>query len=332
MWVSVLTIVLAGAAAFWVFLDPGNRGLGSKDPLANRALMWAIGVFLGLPFVLPLYLLHGRPPGSLAPCPHCRRPTLAQRAYCLHCGVPKDFEPPPLRWGIGEVVGMTVIFSITLPLLAGLVGALPTSGLRPLSAYVLVQNGSFVLLSLYVVQRRYRLPPDALGWRWVAWRRDLLLGLCFGAVAIGLSLLAEEAAVRGIGFFLGYDRASEIARSEHARDPIFALLALPLSPLGLAWLFLLLLVVVPAGEETFFRGLLFGGLCARWRSHVAVWASALFFALVHQQVVHFFPVLVLGGVLGYLREYTGGLVAPIVVHALNNAVAILSAVLLHRPF
>jgi membrane protease YdiL (CAAX protease family) len=332
LWVPVLTIILAGSAAVWVFLDAGNRGLGSRDPLTNRALLWAMGVFVALPFALPLYLLRGRPPGSLARCPQCRRLTLAHRAYCLHCGSPRDFEPPPHTWGFGELVGMTVMFAITFPLLAGSVGALPTSGLLPLSAYVLVQNGSFVLLSLYVVQRRYRLPPGALGWRWVAWQRDLLLGLCIGAVAIGLSLLAEEAAVRGIGFFLGTDRASEIARSEHARDPLLTLLTRPLSPLELTWLFLLLLVVVPAGEETFFRGLLFGGLRARWRSHVAVWASALFFALVHQQVVHFFPVLVLGGVLGYLREHTGGLVAPIAVHALNNAVAILSAVLLHRPF
>lgn len=332
LWGSLAVIVLSGIASLWVLLDAGNRGLGSRNPLANRALLWAIGVFLALPIILPLYLLWGRPVGVLAPCPSCNRPTLAHRAYCLHCGFPRDFEPPPRAWGIGEIVGITAMFSMTLPLLAGMAGTLPASGLLPLSAYVVVQNAFFVFLSLHVVQRRYRLTPDVLGWRWSSWQRDLLLGVCIGAMALGLSILAEEAVIRGIGLFLERERVLEMAQSEHSRDPILTLLTRPVSYIELIWLFLLLLVVVPMGEETFFRGLVFGWLRARWDRHVAVWASALFFALVHQQIVHFLPVLVLGGILGYLREFTRGLLSPMAVHALNNAVVILSVYLFHRPF
>jgi membrane protease YdiL (CAAX protease family) len=81
---------------------------------------------------------------------------------------------------------------------------------------------------------------------------------------------------------------------------------------------------VPIGEEVFFRGFIFSTL-RRWGWAWAVTLSSLLFAAVHLQVVHFFPILLLGVVLAVLYQRTGSLVASIAVHGVNNLIAALAS-------
>lgn len=80
------------------------------------------------------------------------------------------------------------------------------------------------------------------------------------------------------------------------------------------------MIVAPIAEEFFFRGLLqttmVNLLQVRW---VAIGFASIAFGAVHIGQPHVVPALIfLGVLLGYVYERTGGLLAPILIHALFN--------------
>jgi membrane protease YdiL (CAAX protease family) len=76
-------------------------------------------------------------------------------------------------------------------------------------------------------------------------------------------------------------------------------------------------------EEILFRGLIYGALERRLRVSGAILVSSLLFALVHLQVVYFIPIFCLGLVLGWARWKANSLGLPILIHVLNNGVALI---------
>jgi membrane protease YdiL (CAAX protease family) len=77
--------------------------------------------------------------------------------------------------------------------------------------------------------------------------------------------------------------------------------------------------LIPAvAEELLFRGVIQGGLSARFNPRIGIWASALLFALLHRSVLAFPQMLAIGMVLGGLRAFSGGLWLPIIFHAFYN--------------
>ncbi|MBL9087182.1 MAG: CPBP family intramembrane metalloprotease, partial [Planctomycetia bacterium] len=89
------------------------------------------------------------------------------------------------------------------------------------------------------------------------------------------------------------------------------------------------IVVAPVTEELLFRGAMFGSMRARLGSRAAALISSLIFAAVHQSLTALVPLLVLALVLCWVYERSGSLVAPIVVHMLNNASSLLPLFLVH---
>jgi tetratricopeptide (TPR) repeat protein len=87
--------------------------------------------------------------------------------------------------------------------------------------------------------------------------------------------------------------------------------------------FLSIVVVAPIVEEILFRGLIYGSLEKRLRVSGALVISSLLFALVHLQVVYFIPIFCLGMVLGWARGKANSLGLPIVLHILNNGLALI---------
>lgn len=88
-------------------------------------------------------------------------------------------------------------------------------------------------------------------------------------------------------------------------------------------------VAAPAAEEIFFRGFLQGRLRRGFGPCVAIVIASLAFASVHYNggILHPLGVLVLSLGCGYLRERTGSLWAPVLLHALNNSLVIASLVI-----
>jgi uncharacterized protein len=78
------------------------------------------------------------------------------------------------------------------------------------------------------------------------------------------------------------------------------------------------------GEELIFRGILVR-LFREWTGnmHLAVFIPAFLFSAFHLQFYGFFGRLFLGLLLGYLFVWSGSLYVPVIVHFLNNAIAVI---------
>ncbi len=236
------------------------------------------------------------------------------------------FYPADRRgiWGPLEMAGITVLFMLTLPLAATMVGIDLPLTLRNLSVVTIVQNVALVGLPAYVAMVRYRLPPASLGLRTDQWPRWSVLGAAAAAIAVPLATVSENLAVYLIGLVEGPVQAAARAAAEHLDDPLQPVMDTLSGIAPTVWLLILLVVVVPIGEEIFFRGFVYGGLRNRWGVLVATLASAAFFSALHLQVVHALPIFILGLVLALVYERTHSLVPAMVVHALNNISAVVS--------
>jgi membrane protease YdiL (CAAX protease family) len=228
-------------------------------------------------------------------------------------------------WGPAEMVATSVLFVAALLLVGPVVGAADPLSLLSLSLLTIIQNVLFVGLPAFVALLRYRLPAASLGLRTLGWPRGVIVGAVVAAIATPLAIGGEHLAVYLLGLVEGPERAAARATMEHLADPLLPILGTLQTPASIAWVIVLLCVVVPVGEEVFFRGFVFGGLRARWGVPAAAAASAVFFAAVHLQLVHGLPIFFLGVLLAVAYQRTGSLVPAIVAHSLNNVIALLSA-------
>ncbi|MEO0563248.1 MAG: type II CAAX endopeptidase family protein [Chloroflexota bacterium] len=106
---------------------------------------------------------------------------------------------------------------------------------------------------------------------------------------------------------------------EEQTEEFFEPSAQPIVALGLV---LLTAGVAPLVEETLFRGVLHHWL----RNHMGLWAAAwisgLVFGAVHLNFPQFVTATLLGVVASWLYERSGSLVPAMVLHAINNFIAV----------
>jgi uncharacterized protein len=88
---------------------------------------------------------------------------------------------------------------------------------------------------------------------------------------------------------------------------------------------LLIVVAAPISEEVCFRGMLYGGLRERWPRLAAALLGGLIFGGLHALtgVSAVPPLIVFGFLLSLLYEKTGSIIPGILLHMLNNSVALL---------
>jgi len=87
---------------------------------------------------------------------------------------------------------------------------------------------------------------------------------------------------------------------------------------------LIMIAILPAlGEEFLFRGVLLR-LFGEWtrNPHIAVLISAFLFSALHLQFYGFLPRFILGVVLGYLFVWTRCVWVPVIIHFVNNGIAV----------
>ena len=98
----------------------------------------------------------------------------------------------------------------------------------------------------------------------------------------------------------------------------------PESLFGGFLLFFAVVILAPLGEEIIFRGFLQQILEKQWKdSTQAVLFTALIFSLIHMNPYWFFQIYILGVFLGFLAWKTNSIVAPLILHGLNNFIALL---------
>jgi len=108
---------------------------------------------------------------------------------------------------------------------------------------------------------------------------------------------------------------------ENDRGHVLLDLIRSVDTMGKVLIVLSAVVLAPLTEELFFRGLLQSLL----RNFMSPWASivvsSVLFALMHLSAIRsVLPLLLFGLILGYVYERQGRLLAPILIHALFNAV------------
>ena len=92
-----------------------------------------------------------------------------------------------------------------------------------------------------------------------------------------------------------------------------------------------LMALLPAlAEEVSFRGTLQQILSfspkddpSAQRSHIAIWATAFIFSAIHLQFYGFFPRMLMGAMFGYIFVWTGTLWVPVLMHFMNNGLAVI---------
>jgi membrane protease YdiL (CAAX protease family) len=214
---------------------------------------------------------------------------------------------PPMsdRWGTREAVEALVLWVfLRMVLDRAAIATAPLSG--PPSSYRIMAPGvlaAALAIGWVLVVTRLR---AGIGW-------DLSTGLRKALIGLGAAGIAVLPAMGVFGVF------QRLLGERTADNPILPLLLVPDTALAKAALLLAIGVLVPALEETLFRGVLFGGLRRRWSFWPAALVSgAIFAAVVHMNVAGFAAYLLLGVVFAYLFERSRSLFAPWAAHAAFN--------------
>jgi hypothetical protein len=218
-----------------------------------------------------------------------------------------DASPPP-RVSLSDGLIASMVFFVLQAIVMLVAGALldywrvgRNTGAAVLLAFAVAGALTYLLMrSVYAKAKTQGVPRISS-----ATNLPLLgvaAGLAAGAVASGYLYLAD---VTGI-----LDDAMSERRS-------FATLGL--------WVLPVALVAAPLFEEFIFRGLIFGGLRRSFGLWPAALASAALLTLVHP-AISLAPVFVLGLCAALVYERTRSLLAPMLAHAVYNAVAIAAQV------
>ena len=121
---------------------------------------------------------------------------------------------------------------------------------------------------------------------------------------------------------------SQLDQMDKQNDDMYKLL---MQGTGLKTLLINLFVMalIPAvGEELLFRGIFLNTTFGFTKNiHGSIFIVSLMFTLIHLQIAKFLPMMFLAVSLGYLAYFTGSLWLPILVHFLNNAIAVLGGYL-----
>ena len=165
-----------------------------------------------------------------------------------------------------------------------------------------------------------------LGLMWLYLRkgdRAEVLGLThFGQISIGKTLLIAVGALV-LASMLNYVYATHVISGMPMQDEMAKLLAsIPRTPINVTLGLFAITILAPLIEELLFRGLLQRSLM----QHVPAWAaialSAFVFAAVHMQPLAMPALMTLGAAFGYIYHKTGSLRMTIILHMINNLLAL----------
>ena len=216
---------------------------------------------------------------------------------------------PYATWGVQMAIG-----GVLIALGAGIVMGIPAVIIdNPASGNLSDAANAVVQLATAL---GFLLVPVAIATRWgessvgVALRRLGVRG--FRPSAIKWMLAAVGAYLVFAALYAG------VFGSPHQEDIAESFGSLPVQ-------ILLIVIAAPVSEEVCFRGMLFGGLRTRMPRIAAALLSGLIFGALHALtgVSAVPPLIFFGFVLALLYEKTGSIVPGILLHMLNNSIALI---------
>lgn len=129
-------------------------------------------------------------------------------------------------------------------------------------------------------------------------------------------LAAHIQAVSRIKYFL--DQADRLMESSYSG------LMLAKNPFEIILVVLLIAVTPAICEETFFRGYVQSCFAEKSRPFRAALFTAVFFGIYHMNPYGTLPLIAIGLYLGYARYRSDSILVPVVLHFLNNLLALIS--------
>jgi hypothetical protein len=228
----------------------------------------------------------------------------------MEANLPATRSFPYANWGVGAaVLGLFAALSAQLFLAAPVAVVTGSSAANPNTAASIalqvLTEGTFLAAALIVASLQTQSLREALrrlGVRRVSWS-----AVKWMAAAVGVYLLITIAYVRLVG------------------EPNQTNIAEDFGPVGFQ--VILIAIAAPISEEVCFRGMLFGGLRQRLPRLGAALVSGSIFGILHVftgiGVVP--PLIAFGVILALLYEKTGSIVPGIMLHMLNNSVALLGS-------
>lgn len=232
--------------------------------------------------------------------------------------------PPDVGWGILDVCKIVVVFFFFGYLLAfaesfvSRAWTLKSQDDRLATVlHATIMDVIGISIVLYFVIKKFKGGLADLGVSFRNLLRNIKVGI-IGYIAtlpvLAMILVLVITALQ----FTKYDQPPSTALEifyEDSRPKLLLILTILVTVLG------------PVAEELFFRGFAYPAVRKRLGIKNAVILVSVVFAMLHMNVVAFFPILGLGILLAYLYEKTGSLIPSIAVHVIHNSVVILLAYL-----
>jgi membrane protease YdiL (CAAX protease family) len=222
-------------------------------------------------------------------------------------GPPASF--PYASWGVQMAIG-GVLIALGAGVLMGIPAVIvdnPVNGNLSDAANAVVQLATAL---------GFLLVPIAIATRW----GESSLGVALRRLGVrGFRPSALKWMLAAVGAYLAFAALyAGVFGSPHQEDIAESFGAVPVQ-------ILLIVIAAPVSEEVCFRGMLFGGLRTRMPRIAAALLSGLIFGGLHALtgITAVPPLIFFGFVLALLYERTGSIVPGILLHMLNNSIALI---------
>ena len=185
------------------------------------------------------------------------------------------------------------------------------------SAATAIPGIGTAVVILVLLYHRYGLWARDLGLTFGRWGRDLLLALTLFSIVLGVR--APMA--------IGFHQLHEVFHKELKQQELVEEMKSG-APTELAFIAFMALALAPFYEEILFRGYLQPALGRVFRPWIAILIVAAAFSMLHSPTSAFLmtPIMIfpLALALGYAYHRTGRLAAPLMIHLMNNSLAVVA--------
>ncbi|MHB1463086.1 MAG: CPBP family intramembrane glutamic endopeptidase [Armatimonadota bacterium] len=182
-----------------------------------------------------------------------------------------------------------------------------------------MQNAGMVIVVLLFVCSLYRISGKQLGFTFDA--RQLLKGMAIGVptfLAVALIAITLMAVLHGLFGAAAVNKLVDVSNRLNGANQIMGDLKTNKELLGFI---IMASVLAPIGEEFFFRGWLFNMIKIRTaRLGLAIWGSAVLFALIHVAPLSIMMIIPLGAWLAWSYHISGSIWKNIGIHSSYNLV------------
>lgn len=228
-------------------------------------------------------------------------------------------SPPDVCWRLTDILRIIVIFYFFGYLLqwteAGIADLINLK--KPVDGLFTILNATAmdfigIALVLYFAVNKFKSGLAGLGLISKNVRRDIGVAIAGYLAIIPVLAIIMVVVLIGLKVF-NYEppetKALEILYEAKGPRILFILTAL-------------VTLIGPVAEELFFRGFAYPIFRKRIGVRNAILLVSGVFAVMHMNIVSFFPILVLGILLAYLYEKTGSIIPSITVHVIHNAAVV----------